>query len=302
MALYLTDLARWLRDAGLSVIEYGGWQTRARGSGGYSDYPLCVMWHHTASPPSWDGQKDADYCAVGDPDAPLSNLYIDRSGNVWVLAAGATNTNGKGKSITFSRGTVPADSMNTRAVGIEMGNDGVGERWTENQVNAAFVASNTVNARCGNRPDDIATHQFYAPDRKIDPAVDNVAGLWTPDAVTSSGTWSRSDVQAECNRRGAGGVPTPIPPNPPDEDDDDMIFDGLWKRDNHDAIFAIYKNGTKLWVTDDGMLNGMVALQTLNGFPDAGTVRVQNDGGMFAAFGLVIGPRPPGTDEWGNLP
>lgn len=213
MAIYLTGLAEWLRGAGVNVREYDGWQTRARGSGGYSSLPLCVMWHHTASPRSWDGQKDADYCAVGDPDAPLANLYIDRSGTVWVLAAGATNTNGKGNSIAFSRGTVPADGMNTRAIGIEMGNDGVGEEWTQAQVDAAFITSNVCNAQCGNRPDDVATHNYYAPDRKIDPAVDSVAGPWEPSAVTASGTWSRIDLQNECARR-AGSAPTPGP-NPP---------------------------------------------------------------------------------------
>ena len=299
MAIYLTDMHNWLRNAGLQVIEYQGWQTRARGSGGYSDYPLCVMWHHTASPPSWDGQKDADYCATGDPDAPVSNLYIDRSGTVWVLAAGATNTNGKGKSITFSRGTVPADGMNTRAVGVEMGNDGLGEQWPEVQVNAAFIVSNTINSHLGNQFDDIATHQFYAPDRKIDPATTNVAGPWQPKSCTSSGSWDRGSVQDECKSR-AGHIPPPQPKPP--QDDDDMIFDGLWKRDNDDTVFAIYKNGTKVWITDDGHLNGMITLQAINGYPNPDEIKVQSDPGMFAAMGVVVGPIPPHCDSWGNRP
>src|SRR5262245_30525944 len=125
---YLTGLAGWMREAGLSVVEMDGWQTRARGSGGYDNpNPIAIMWHHTASPASWDGLKDANYIATGDPDAPISNLYIDRKGVVYVIAAGATNTNGKGGPLTFSKGTVPLDSMNTRAVGIEAGNDGLGE-------------------------------------------------------------------------------------------------------------------------------------------------------------------------------
>src|SRR6187401_1426292 len=102
---YLTELASLLRAAHLEVIEYPGWQGRARSSGGYGDgKPLCVMWHHTASGAGSDGQSDAAYIAEGDEDAPLANLYIERSGAVWVLAAGATNTNGKGKSLSFSRG------------------------------------------------------------------------------------------------------------------------------------------------------------------------------------------------------
>ena len=211
MAIFLTDLAAWLKDAGLTVLEYPGWKTRARGSGGYSANPLCVMWHHTASPKSWDGQKDADYCAVGDSDAPLANLYIDRSGLVWVLAAGATNTNGKGRSIAFSRGTVPQDGMNTRAVGVEMGNDGVGEQWTQIQVDTMFIVSNVVNQRLGNQPDDVSTHQFYAPDRKIDPATCNVAGPWVPNSCNSSGSWDRGSVQAECRNRAGGSSDQRIP-------------------------------------------------------------------------------------------
>lgn len=245
MAIYLTELANWLRNAGLNVIEYEGWQTRARGSSGYSDYPLCVMWHHTASPKSWDGQKDADYCTVGDEDAPLANLYIQRSGAVWVCAAGATNTNGSGQAITFSRGTVPENSMNTRAVGVEMGNDGIGEQWPQAQIDAAFLVSNTVNSRLGNQPSDVSTHQFYAPDRKVDPATCNVAGPWKPESCTSSGSWDRASVQAECVRRAESGSASSKPElsdNPmfvakhPNDADSWSFGDGLWRHDINDEF------------------------------------------------------------------
>jgi hypothetical protein len=227
-ALWLNQLADVLADAGLNVIEYEGWQSRARSSGGYSDYPLCVMLHHTASPQSWDGSKDAQYIATGDEDAPLANLYIDRGGNVWVIAAGATNTNGKGYAYSFSRGTVPDDRMNEYAIGIEMGNDGVGEAYPQEQIDAMFAATNACNAMCGNTPMDVCTHNEWAPDRKIDPATSfAVQGPWQPGKATSSGTWDLADVQNECVWR-AGSTPPPnpdplppIPPNPP-EDDDEM--------------------------------------------------------------------------------
>ena len=216
MAIFLTEMANWLRAAGLTVIEYQGWKTRARGSGGYAAMPLCVMWHQTASGSSWDGQRDADYCAVGDPNSPVSNLYIDRKGQVWVLAAGATNTNGKGNSMRFSRGTVPQDGMNTRAVGVEMGNNGVGEPWPQCQVDAMFLTSNTINARIGNQPTDCAGHWDYAPTRKIDPATAAaVQGPWRPRSVTSSGTWSIDDIRSECVRRASGAGPSPTPPPTP---------------------------------------------------------------------------------------
>lgn len=196
--IFLTELANWIRSTGVPVIEYQGWQTRARGSGGYDAMPLCVMWHHTASGSGWDGQRDADYIARGDSDAPLSNLYIDRSGTVWVLAAGATNTNGKGGPLTFSRGTVPVDGMNSRAIGVEMGNNGVGERWSQPQVDSMFAVSNVCNANCGNQPSDISSHNVWAPTRKIDPATCNVAGPWVPRSSNSSGTWNLNDMRDEC--------------------------------------------------------------------------------------------------------
>lgn len=200
-SLFLTDLADWLRDAGLIVVEYDGWESRCRGSGSYSEFPYCVMWHHTASPVSWDGKKDADYIAVQDSNAPISNLYIERSGTVWLLAAGATNTNGKGKSTSFSRGTVNQDCMNSHALGVEMGNDGVGELWPQSQVDSMFTVSNVCNERFGNAPEDVCTHQDYAPDRKIDPATINVEGPWKPRAVTSAGSWNVYDVASECISR-----------------------------------------------------------------------------------------------------
>lgn len=80
-----------------------------------------------------------------------------------------------------------------------------------------------------------------------------------------------------------------------------MLFDGFWRRDNSEAVYAIYKNGTKQWMTDPGYLNAMSSLQRINGATDEQcNVRVQADPAMFAAFGLVLGPVPDGCDAWGN--
>lgn len=301
MAIWLTDLATWLRDAGLNVKEYKGWQTRSRSSGGYSAMPLCVMWHHTASPASWDGQKDVDYIATGSTDSPLSNLYIDRAGTVWVIAAGATNTNGKGGPTSFSRGTVPQDGMNTRALGVEMGNNGTGESWPKCQIDSMFTVSNVCNRKFGNQPADVCSHNRYAPTRKIDPATASaVQGSWVPRAWNSSGTWDDRDIMSECQKRWGGVKPQPPQPQP-DKGNYVRCFDGLWRRDNHDAVFAIYTDGTKKWITDQGMLNGVVGLETINGAtPEMVSTRIQSDPGMFAAMGLVIGPVPAGCDQWGN--
>jgi hypothetical protein len=209
MSQYLEGLAVALRSAGLVVVELPGWQTRGRSNNAmYADgRPWCVMWHHTAS--AGDGAWDADYCTFGSPDAPLTNLVIGRDGVVYVCAAGPTNTNGKGGPLTFSRGTVPADSMNTHAVGIEISNNGVGMPYPAAQIDACFAASNAICAAYGLEPDDIAEHVDWAPGRKIDPATATaVQGAWRPEPVNTSLSWWITDTRAEARRR---ATPAPAP-------------------------------------------------------------------------------------------
>src|SRR4029453_2886438 len=157
-------------------------------------------------------QNDADYMCRNSSDRPIANLLVARDGAVWVLAAGATNTNGKARSRPFSLGTVPADSMNTHAVGIEIANNGVGEVYPAVQIDAAFGASVAVARQVGLAARDVETHQDYAPDRKIDPATaEAVLGVWRPWAATSSGTWSVDDLRDEHERRWVGPTGDAMP-------------------------------------------------------------------------------------------
>ncbi len=213
---YLTSLADWLRDAGLNVVEYDGWKSRARSSGGYTNgRPWGIMWHHTAS--STSPQNDASYMCNGSSDRPIANLLITRDGGVWVLAAGATNTNGKGGPWTWSRGVVAADQMNLAAVGMELANAGTGEAYPSAQIDAAFGASIAIGKALGLASSDLCQHQSWAPSRKIDPAAAaGVQGSWRPSSCTSSGTWEQADTIAEHVRRWSA-APAPTP-----QEDDDM--------------------------------------------------------------------------------
>lgn len=213
---YLTELANWLREAGLEVIEWGNWKTKGRSSGGFDgDKPWCVMWHHTASKTT--PSNDATYCFDTAPDAPLANMLLVRSGAVYVGAAGATNTNGKGGPLPVSKGTVPKDAMNTYAVSIEAANNGVGEKWPSVQIDSFFTINNTLTEKLDFLPIDLATHQQWAPTRKIDPArADAVLGLWVPESVNASGSWKQNSIREEALRRTV--VVPPIPPTPIPED------------------------------------------------------------------------------------
>jgi hypothetical protein len=204
---YLLELADVCRAAGLTVQEEPGWQSRARGSGGYDGgRPTHVMVHHTASNPGSDGQADVNYCCYGSADAPLANLYLARAGKVWVMAAGCTNTNGGGHD--WWGGGVPDDSMNTHAIGIEAANAGTGEPWPPAQQESYTRLARALCDRYGIAPAHCRGHFEWAPDRKIDPA--------GPSRWATSGTWNMDPYRADI----AAGWPTPDvpPPLPPSEE------------------------------------------------------------------------------------
>jgi hypothetical protein len=66
---------------------------------------------------------------------------------------------------------------------------------------------------------------------------------------------------------------------------------------NGPALYVCYSGGNKFFITDDGMWDGAIQLCQSNNIP-ADPYPVQP--GFFAAMGMVVGPRPDGTDEWGN--
>jgi hypothetical protein len=227
---YVTEALEVLSRAGCYVEENeitDGWWSRSRSSGGFDAEPLGVVWHHTAS--STSPRNDLDYMINGSGDKPVGNLLLDRTGTFWPVAAGCANTQGKGGPSKFSRGTCPLDQGNTHLWAIEIANNGVGEPWPQDQIDAAFMASNALNLHWHNQVDDVITHALGSGDgytsRKIDPATAAaVQGAWRPASSNSSGTWLLADLRAECRRR-AGTVPPPLPGPDPTEEVDMLALD-----------------------------------------------------------------------------
>ena len=296
-------------DAGLVVKvtnTNSGWERRARSSGGFPAPPLGCVWHHAASSTSTSDEACVNYQVRGNPDNPVGNGTLGRNGDFWPIAGGASNCAGKSeRDIKFSRGTCPISQGNVYLANWEVNNNGVGEPWSTKLIDAYFALSNAVNAYLGNQPTDIISHALgdgtgYT-NRKIDPAkASAVQGSWVPRSVNSSGTWSLPDMKAECQRRagtspgpgpGPGPGPSPLPPG----DDDEMLL-GIYQT-NGPALYVCYSGGNKFFITDDGMWDGAIQLCQSNKIP-ADPYPVQP--GFFAAMGMVVGPRPDGTDEWGN--
>jgi hypothetical protein len=196
------------------------------------------MWHHTASDTT--PENDVSYICYGCPDAPVANLYLARDGAVWICAAGATNTNGKGAGQIMSRGVVPADQMNTHAIGIEAANNGLGQLWPRVQIDSYFRLNNALAEAYGLLPDDCCTHHQYAKDRKIDPATAAaVEGPWQPNSITTSGTWSLDDVRTECWLRADG-----LPPEDDMTPEQDLIL-----RQTAETVAALAAN---MWGSPPG--------------------------------------------------
>lgn len=246
--IYLTWMADELRAVGLDVREESGWQQRSRSSGGYDgNKPWIVMLHHTASQTS--SKNDVSYMCYSSDARPTANIYIGREGDVWIMAAGATNTNGKGRSRTVSKGTIPQDSMNLYAVGIELGNNGVGETYPQAQIDAMFDTVICLLDKLGLEDEDVGLHEWYSPGRKIDPADCNVEGPWKPYPWTgnNAGTWDLYAVWDEIKVRRHGA--------PPDDGDDDMPKAAVYTPNDDPKGPWIWWDGTRCgWVRDPDWL------------------------------------------------
>ena len=201
----LDDLADVLRRAGLRVREVDGWRQRQRDGSGYSQSgPIGIIVHHTASSSGWDGEQDANFLTFQCDVKPMANLYLDRGGQWWVLAGGATNTNGAGGPW----GPIPLDSANSRVIGIEAGNNGVGEPWPD-VMQDAYVAGVAALADAYRiEPGNVLSHQEWAPTRKVDPAGPSRFG-----SINSSHTWDM-DVFRSAVNKARGGGPGPVKPTP----------------------------------------------------------------------------------------
>ena len=136
--MYLTDLAKVLRDAGLEVIEVPGWKTRGyrRLVGDTYRADLlgvsAIIAHHTATSQSEPGNYPTLATVRdgrSDLPGPLAQLGLGRDGTWYVIAAGYANHTGK----TFQ----PWQS-NSYALGIEAEAAGTGDPrdWPKVQMDS----------------------------------------------------------------------------------------------------------------------------------------------------------------------
>ena len=158
----LTGLARVARRTGYPVVEVKGWKTRGYGQMGK---PESVMAHHTAGPArgNMPSLNVVTYGHSGLP-GPLCNFGLGRDGTIYVVAAGRANHAGRvGKTIW----------TNTRSIGIEAENTGVGEPWSRDQLDSYVKLCSELVKEFGWKvtKDRVVGHKEAAVPRgrKIDP-------------------------------------------------------------------------------------------------------------------------------------
>lgn len=168
--LPLTWMADAFRNNGLRVKEVKGWKTRGRD--GTFD-PRGVIFHHTASNAKGGPAAALGVVMKGNPAVagPLCNVLVARDGTVHLIAAGRSSHAGEGGPFR----NIPKDSANSFLVGVEVENNGVGERWSEEFLDKLDVVFATILLGLQRRSKWLIGHKEWTT-RKIDPA-DGRGGL-----------------------------------------------------------------------------------------------------------------------------
>jgi hypothetical protein len=158
-----TDLDQAVAGYGGPVkIGYGGWRNYGHGTPGPVEGVVC---HHTAGPASGD-TPSLNVVVYGRSDlpGPLCNLYLSRSGEVYLVAAGISYHAGE---------TQQSWQDNNSAIGIEAEATGV-DGWPEDQYHAYARLCSSLAIWYGLPVSHVMGHKevCYPAGRKIDPNFD----------------------------------------------------------------------------------------------------------------------------------
>lgn len=161
----------------VELVPVQGHETRSNKNGGLSSING-ILKHHTASPASWNWDRDIEYIAFTNQYAPspICQIYHDRTGRVAIVADGQANHGGLGGA--YKPGGplyVSVDQANQVLIGNEMGNAGTGEVWPWKQIVASITTDALICRAERFDSGHVFAHKEYCgpgttqPGRKIDP-------------------------------------------------------------------------------------------------------------------------------------
>lgn len=219
--LWLPDV---LRAAGLTVHEYQGWRTRGLESFGPV---LGIVCHHTASSLTSKDSDEVHRLAITGSltaAAPISQLYLSRSGAWWVLASGTCT--GVRTGIAGPLTGKGDDSV----LQIEAQHAGGVEPWTTVQYTSYARGCAALADRLGIDVSFVIGHKEHQPGQKVDPTFDmrqfrrDVAALMSGDEDVSDAY----DLLVTGMRPGAPSqthTPEPRYPSIPNS----AVLDRIWR-------------------------------------------------------------------------
>lgn len=163
MSTMFTGLARVAKKTGFPVEEVAGWEKT--GHGGMDSCSTIVI-HHTAGADNGKDYNSYNTVKNGRPGlpGPLAQYGIGRNtGKVIVFAAGKSWHAGKVAKTAHN---------NDNAIGIEIENNGVGEKYSDNAYNSAVALAGELVKEFGLSVNDVLGHKEIAvpKGRKIDPS------------------------------------------------------------------------------------------------------------------------------------
>ena len=266
MALPLANMDTALAAAGIPYVGVGysaadptgasDWRSRGRPASTGPFNPVGVLCHHTASPAGTSDSADLNCILAGNSSAPgpISQIYIGRTATVYLVAAGRANHGGSGMrpGVDFM-----CNDMNALLVGIEVGNNGVGEYWSDAQTT---VYAEVVAALCAYyafRIEDVYLHATTGPpsggcNSKIDPA-----GPWQREPDIGGATWNL-DVWRQFVTEMGGATPPPVPIGGDDLMAQPCGFitcnNGVGGHHVDGSAYACPVDGTTFWVSPAGTI------------------------------------------------
>jgi len=303
--VFLTDLDVALSNAGIAFTAIdthpadatgsSSWQERGRpeSTGGFQ--PTGTLCHHTASPAGTSDAAEINALMAGNSEAPgpISQIFIGRgAGTVYLLAAGRANHGGRGMRPGIDS---QCADMNNALLGIEAGNNGIGESWSDAQtLNYARVVA-ALHVHYHWPKSAIFLHATTGPpnggcNSKIDPA-----GPWQRQPDIGASTWDLETWRNFC----AEQVFAPIP-----EDDEvtpiGFITCNAGTVGHHvdGSTYTVPVDGTTFYVMPGGGLQWMRDPNQLStkvsviGGAGLRTDTWNTPVGDPDVFGILAGPKP----------
>lgn len=245
MSVRVPWLADVLRSAGLSVVETDGWKTlrpdyNLLSIPGAPDTIQGIVCHHTASPSTSTLATNLAVVKNGNTvgPGPIAQLLLWRDGTFYTIAAGKANHAGAGGPVSFipESPTGTLSLANDRTLGIEAVNNGTGELWAPEMLDAYEAGVAAILTYLGLDESRAITHNEWAPTRKIDPAGPTNGRIAYKFGLTWSGDSWRSRIKTHFPAPTPD--PTPVPPTPPNPVyDDDMAT--LYRDSRYNNVFLV---------------------------------------------------------------